>query len=150
MGGLVGDLALGRLAPADLADDAHRPQHRGLVIGQHGDGSLDHELAAVKGPLDQLAVPVTLPRHDAGDLLDVGIAAGIEHIEQFEEPAAEGVLLGDPVQFLGRRVGERHPSVGVGGHHRIGHVVEQLSEVALLLAVGGHRSAARPQGTARI
>jgi hypothetical protein len=79
--GLVGDLALGRLALADLADDAHRAQNGALVVGQHGHRGLDHELPAVQGPLGQLSVPVSLTRHNAGDLVDVGVPSRIEQIE---------------------------------------------------------------------
>jgi len=79
--------------------NAHRPQDRAIVVGQHGDGGFDQEIAAVEGPLAKFAVPVSLPRHDSGDLLDVGMSAGVEHLEQFEEPAADRVLLGDPYSF---------------------------------------------------
>jgi len=70
---------------------------------------------------------------------------GIEHVEEFEDAAADRVLCGDAVQLLGGRIGECHSTIDVGGDNGVRHVFEDLSEVALLLAIErGHRNLRDP------
>ena len=137
MGGLVGDLSLGRLAIAYLPHGAHRPENRAVVIAQHRDSDLDQEVSAIERPLRELAVPPSLPRHDACDLIDADLADGVEHIEQVQEIVPDGILTGDAVELLSGRICKRHPAGGVGGDDGVGHMLEDPPEIALRLAIGG-------------
>ena len=136
MGCLIGDLTLGGLPFTDLPHDAHRSQDGAIVIGQHRDRGFDQQVTTIEGSLDQLSAPAPLSGDDTGDLPQVGVPACVEHVEQLQQPAADRIFSCDPVQLLRRRISECDAPVCIGGDDRIGHVGEDLPEVALFLAVG--------------